>query len=136
MKKIFSFLAVAALMGMMVACGGNDKENKDTKAKENVTNVQKAINLTEDMLKIMEQEPSAETFEAMMIITKQMQDLSSKLTKEEEKEIEKYMNEKHPEMMNPEFMDEKTFEMQQKWANWGMEHQAEAEAIAQKVMGK
>ena len=147
MKKFFSFFAMAAFMTFMVACGGNDNENKDGEANddkgsvenvanESATNVQKAISLTEDMLKIMEQEPSAEVFEAMMTMTKQVQDLSGKLTKEEEKEIEAYMNEKYPEMMNPEFMDEKTVEMQQKWANWGMEHQAEAEAIAKKVMGE
>ena len=146
MKKFFSFFAMAAFMTFMVACGGNDQENKDDEnaqgengsvenvANQNVTNVQKAITLTEDMLEIMQQEPSVETFESMMMMTKEVNDLSTKLTKEEEAEIEKYMMEHHPEMMDPDAMNEKTQEMQMKWANWGMEHQEEAEAIAKRVM--
>ena len=148
MKKIFSFLAVAALMGMMVACGGNDKENKgkDGKAKDdkgsvenvanqNATNVQKYITIAEGMLEIMEQEPSIEGFEAMMKLQKQQMSMDM-LTPEESAEFEKYMAEKYPELNDPSVMDAKTQEMRQKWEKWGMEHQKEAEEITRRVMGE
>lgn len=149
MKKIFSFFAMAAFMTFMVACGGNDnesKENKDNGNKDNAqnevveneaiqegSNVENAIRMTEDMLDIMQQEPSVEAFENMMMMTKKLDELSTKLTKEEEAEVEKYVMEHHPEMMNPQSMDEKTQEMRMKWENWAMEHQEEAQEIAKKV---
>ena len=88
MKKVFSFFAMIALVGMMVACGG-DKPNKEgvtskNEIKEGDSDALKMVKITDQLLNIMDQEPSAEGYEMMMNTTMKMMNLDVQNVSEEE----------------------------------------------------
>ena len=146
-----------ALVGMMVACGGNDKKAEDNKANDNKDNAQKEVveeaqqstNLeisendsdavklaktTAQLINVMEQEPSAETFRTY---TKLSMDLMSMMTSGNvtEEEVTKALTEIDPQYADDKAMDEKMQALQQKWTNWAEANQEEAQKIAMEVMG-
>lgn len=146
MKKIFSFFAVAALMGMMISCGNSEsaKDQNETvkigkdgitaknKINDNDSDVLKVVKITDQLINIMNQEPSAEGYEymmntAMMMSTLDMQNLS-------DEEIDKVAAEFDPKYANKEAMDKMMEDLQKKWTKWAEEHQDEAMAITLKAM--
>ena len=138
MKKVFSFFAMIALVGMMVACGGSDKPGKDgvtakNEIKEGDSDVLKMVKITDQLLNIMEQEPSAEGYEMMMNTSMKMASLNMEGISEEE--INKVAADFDSKYADEKAMEEKMKSLQGKWDKWAEEHQEEAQAIAMKAFG-
>lgn len=136
MKKIFSFFAMVALMGVMVACGGSEKPNKEgitskNEIKEGDSDALKVVKITDQLINIMEQEPSAEGYEMMMNTTMKMMSLNMNNLSEEE--INKVAAEFDSKYADEKAMEEKMKSLQGKWDKWAEEHQEEAQAIALKA---
>ena len=132
MKKVFSFFAMIALVGMMVACGGSDKPGKDgvtakNEIKEGDSDVLKMVKITDQLLNIMEQEPSAEGYEMMMNTSMKMASLNMEGISEEE--ISKVAAEFDSKYADEKAIEEKMNALQGKWTKWAEEHQDEALAI-------
>ena len=136
MKKVFSFFAMIALVGMMVACNGGDKPGKDgvtskNEIKEGDSDALKMVKITDQLINIMEQEPSAEGYEMMMNTTMKMMSLN--MDKISEEEINKVAAEFDSKYADEKAMEEKMKSLQGKWDKWAEEHQEEAQAIAMKA---
>ena len=173
MKKIFSFFAVAALMGMMVACGGssndessdngkkdskNGKDGKESDGKEfvekqgmnnneegyysdddtyvvqgNGSGAYEMAMLTDNLIKVMEQEPNAANFKNFMRLTMGMQQMlqTAQFTEEEVNQALANIN---PAYADDAAMERKIQSLQSKWLNWGNSHQEEAERITMEVL--
>lgn len=136
MKKVFSFFAMIALVGMMVACNGGDKPGKDgvtskNEIKEGDSDALKMVKITDQLINIMEQEPSAEGYEMMMNTTMKMMSLNMDNISEEE--INKVAAEFDSKYADEKAMEEKMKSLQGKWDKWAEEHQEEAQAIAMKA---
>lgn len=136
MKKVFSFFAMVALVGMMVACNGGDKPGKDgvtskNEIKEGDSDALKMVKITDQLINIMEQEPSAEGYEMMMNTTMKMMSLN--MDKISEEEINKVAAEFDSKYADEKAMEEKMKSLQGKWDKWAEEHQEEAQAIAMKA---
>lgn len=139
MKKVFSFFAMIALVGMMVACGGSDKPGKDgvtakNEIKEGDSDVLKMVKITDQLLNIMEQEPSAEGYEMMMNTSMKMASLNMEGISEEE--ISKVAAEFDSKYADEKAIEEKMNALQGKWTKWAEEHQDEAMAIVMKAMAQ
>ena len=135
MKKVFSFFAMIALVGMMVACNGGDKPNKEgvtskNEIKEGDSDALKMVKITDQLINIMDQEPSAEGYELMMNTSIKMMSMLSSEPSEEE--IKKAATDAGFDF---EAMEKKMNENQGKWDKWAEEHQEEAQAIALKAFG-
>lgn len=136
MKKVFSFFAMIALVGMMVACGGSETPNKEgitskNEIKEGDSDALKMVKITDQLINIMEQEPSAEGYEMMMNTTMKMMSLN--MDKISEEEINKVAAEFDSKYADEKAMEEKMKSLQGKWDKWAEEHQEEAQAIAMKA---
>ena len=136
MKKIFSFFAMVALMGMMVACNSGDKPNKEgitskNEIKEGDSEALKLVKITDQLINIMEQEPSAEGYETMVNTTMKMMSLNMDGISEEE--INKVAAEFDSKYADEKAMEEKMNSLKGKWDKWAEEHQEEAQAIALKA---
>ena len=123
-----------ALVGMMVACGG-DKPNKEgvtskNEIKEGDSDALKMVKITDQLLNIMDQEPSAEGYEMMMNTTMKMMNLDVQNVSEEE--IKKVATEAGFDF---DAMEKKMKENQPKWDKWAEEHPEEVEKIAMKALG-
>lgn len=153
MKKIFSFFAVAALMGMMVACGGNDKEAKsgkdnkgETKGAENgkvengsVNNMDathQAAQITIHALEVMKQEPSVEAFREVMEVQMQMEEFEKANPNINEEELMKVLGDIDPKFTDLNFFQEEMNNAVMKWRDWAMTHQEEAQQIAMELSKK
>lgn len=138
MKKVFSFFAMIALVGMMVACGGSETPNKEgitskNEIKEGDSDALKMVKITDQLINIMEQEPSAEGYEMMMNTTMKMMSLNMDNISEEE--INKVAADFDSKYADEKAMEEKMKSLQGKWDKWAEEHQEEAQAIALKAFG-
>ena len=137
MKKIFSFFAMVALMGVMVACGGSDKPNKEgitskNEIKEGDSDAQTVVKITDQLINIMEQEPSAEGYEAMMKLTSEMMKMDvSGITQEE---INKVAAEFDSKYADEKALQEKMATYQEKWTKWAKENEEEAKKITEKYI--
>ena len=128
-----------AMLGTMTACGG-DNASKDgatakNEIKEGDSKALQMVKLTDQMVKIMEQEPNVEGYEAMMKLTMKMMELGQTLTSEEAAEIEKVAAEFDPAYADEKAMNEKMQGYQATWQQWAAEHADEVKEITAKYMG-
>lgn len=136
MKKVFSFFAMIALVGMMVACGGDtvSKDGKTTKneIKADDSKALQMVKMSDQMVNIMEQEPSAEGYEAMMKLTSEMMKMDvSGITQEE---INKVAAEFDSKYADEKALQEKMATYQEKWTKWATENEEEAKKITEKYI--
>lgn len=139
MKKVLFFFAMLAMLGTMTACGG-DNASKDgatakNEIKEGDSKALQMVKLTDQMVKVMEQEPNVEGYEAMMKLTMKMMELGQTLTSEEAAEIEKVAAEFDPAYADEKAMNEKMQGYQATWQQWAAEHADEVKEITAKYMG-
>ncbi len=134
MKKVLYFFAVLALLGGMTACNGSagtDGVSSKNEVKEGDTDAQKFVKLTDQMVCIMEQEPSLEGYEALMNVSKQMMSLN--LNGVNQEEMQKALSEFDSKYADEAAMEEKMAGLQEKWTKWAQEHQEEVAEIAKKA---
>ncbi len=133
MKKFFSFFAMVALMGMMVACGdavGKDGKTSKNEIKEGDAVAVKIAKMSDQMAKIMEQEPSVEAMECLMRLEREMMNLD--VTGINPDDVTKALKDIDPKYADENAYMETAQANQEKWMKWIGEHQEEVQKIAEK----
>jgi len=135
MKKVLFFFAVMALLCSMTACGGSvsvDGVTSKNEIKEGDSESMKYAKLLDQQVKIMEQEPSAEGYEAFCKVQMTIFQLDASAISNDE--MEKAIKEFDPEYLDQDKMSERMKPANEKWQKWTEEHQSEIEEIQKKIM--
>ena len=136
MKKVFYFIAVLALMGTMAACGESVSKTGVTsknEIKDGDSDVMKLAKMIDQQMRIVEQEPSAEGYEALMTLQGEFQLMGMKNPNIDEKELDSIVCTLNDEYAKQSAIRKKAEADNEKWQKWTMDNQAEAQKVSDKV---